>query len=115
MSTGRSGTGSPSGPARTRRPPPRTPRRPTRREFDDRDPLGRMALFSEPEPEPEPPRTGLVLECSSCLAETPVSPFDLARAAFPLSIHLPLVRRYPSYMRCPACGRRTWLRVRFRL
>jgi len=69
-----------------------------------------MALFSEPEPE----ATGspLALECSSCLAETPVSVFGLARATLPFSIHLPLLRRYHSLMRCPACGRRTWMRVR---
>jgi hypothetical protein len=76
--------------------------------------MGRMALYSEPEPEPEPPAAGLVLECSSCLAETPVSPLGLARAALPVSIHLPLIRRYSSLMRCPACGRRTWLRVGYR-
>jgi len=100
-------------PSRPRRPPPRTPARPRSREFGDRDPLGRMALFSEPEPEPEGAGSPLALECSSCLAETPVSVFGLARATLPFSIHLPLLRRYHSLMRCPACGRRTWMRVRF--
>jgi hypothetical protein len=80
-----------------------------------RDPFGRMALFSSTESEPEPdPIEVLVLECSSCLAETPVSPFGLLRAALPVSVHLPLVKRYHSFIRCPACGRRTWLRVRLR-
>jgi hypothetical protein len=97
-----------------RRPPQRRQAAPAREGFDERDPLGRMALYSEPEPEPEPPATGLVVECSSCLAETPVSPFALARATLPFSIHLPLVRRYSSFMRCPACGRRTWLRIGYR-
>jgi len=74
-----------------------------------------MALFSEPEPEPESKAAGpaLALECSSCLAETPVSVFGLARATLPFSIHLPLLRRYHSFMRCPACGRRTWMRILF--
>jgi hypothetical protein len=81
--------------------------------LDERDPLGRMALFSSPEP--EPPATGaLLVECSSCLKETPVSPLDLIRAALPFSVHLPFVRRYHSYVRCPACGRRTWVRLVYR-
>ena len=71
-----------------------------------------MALYSDPEPGPEPPAGGLILECSSCLAETPVSLAGLVRAALPVSIHLFMVRRYPSLMRCPACTRRTWLRVK---
>ena len=91
---------------------PRTPERP-RGALDRRDPLGRMALFSDPEPEP-PPDEHLFLVCSSCLKETPVTAIDLVKAAFPLSIHLPLVRRYHSFMRCPACGRRTWVRVTYR-
>ena len=81
-------------------------------ELDDRDPFGRMALFSSTEPEPDRTRAErFALECSSCLAETPVSPFGLLAAALPVSVHLPLVKRYHSFMRCPACGRRTWLRV----
>jgi hypothetical protein len=32
------------------------------------------------------------------------------------SVHLPLVRRgHPSWMRCPACARRTWVRLGLRL
>jgi hypothetical protein len=81
-------------------------------DLDERDPMGRMALFSSTEPEPAPGRTDvLVLECSSCLTESPVSPSGLLRAALPLSVHLPFVKRFHSYMRCPACGRRTWLRL----
>jgi hypothetical protein len=80
--------------------------------IESRDPLGRMALYSEPEPGPEPRAGGLVLECSSCLAETPVSLAGLIRSALPMSIHLPMVRQYPSLMRCPACTRRTWLRLK---
>jgi uncharacterized protein with PIN domain len=91
---------------------PRTPERPAGA-LERRDPLGRMALFSDPEPE-APPEEHLFVECSSCLKETPVSPLDLVKSALPLSIHLPLLRRHPSFMRCPACGRRTWVRVRYR-
>ena len=87
-------------------------RRDGREAFEGRDPLGRMALFSSPEPEPER-RRGAVVECSSCLAATRVSVTQLARAALPVSVHLPLVRRYGSFMRCPSCGRRTWVRIRY--
>ena len=27
--------------------------------------------------------------------------------------YLPFVRKYHSFMRCPSCGRRTWMRVRW--
>jgi uncharacterized protein with PIN domain len=75
----------------------------------DRDPLGKMALFSS-----EGARPGLgtfLVDCSSCRRETPVSSAQLVRSAFPFSVHLPLLRKYHSLMKCPACGRRTWVRV----
>jgi uncharacterized protein with PIN domain len=99
----------------TERRPPRTPRMPggPPKDLEDRDPLGRMALFSDPEPD-APPEEHLFVVCSSCLKETPVSPLDLVKAAFPMSIHLPMLRKYHSFMRCPACGRRTWVRVTYR-
>jgi uncharacterized protein with PIN domain len=71
-----------------------------------------MALFSSGEVEPPPADGGFTIECSSCLSETRVGAADLARAALPLSFHLPFVRRFHSFMRCPACGRRAWVRVR---
>jgi hypothetical protein len=74
-----------------------------------------MALFSSLEPEPAPPITQFLrLECSSCLKETPATPADLVRAAIPFALFLPFVRAYPAYLRCPACGQRTWLRVSVR-
>jgi len=75
----------------------------------DPDPLGKMALYSG---EGRAPAYGTFLvECSSCKRETPLTALQLVRAALPLSVHLPLLRRYSSFMRCPACGRRAWLRV----
>lgn len=72
-----------------------------------------MALFSAGR---RPPPFGtLAVDCSACRRETPVSPVALIRAALPLSLHLPLLRRYHSLMRCPACGRRTWVRVVWRI
>jgi len=80
-----------------------------------RDPMGRMALFSTPEPEAGAGRErSLFVECSSCLNQTDVRPVDLVRSAFPFSVHLPLIRRYHSLMRSPACGSRTWVRVGYR-
>ena len=74
-----------------------------------RDPLGKMALFSAQGGRPS--LGTFLVDCSSCRRETPVSPSQLVRSAFPLSVHLPLLRRYHSFMKCPACGRRTWIRV----
>ena len=92
------------------RPAAKATGKPAESKFDERDPMGRMALFSEVEPQ-EPDAQPLWIECSSCLKETPVSPLDLVKAALPFSLHLPVVKRYHSFMRCPACGRLTWVRV----
>jgi hypothetical protein len=71
-----------------------------------------MALFSSLEPEPPPPATQfLVIECSACLKETPATPADLVRAMVPLALFLPVIRTHPAFVRCPACRRRTWVRV----
>jgi hypothetical protein len=74
-----------------------------------RDPQGRGALFSGTE---QPPAPGAVtVTCSECQQTTAVSPRRLAALALP-SVHLPLIRRdHPSWMRCPACGRRTWVKI----
>ncbi len=60
------------------------------------------------------PGVGAVsVECSSCGVETALTLTQWLRAAVP-SVQVPLLKRYPSYMRCPACARRTWLRPHFR-
>lgn len=96
---------------------PRVPRSPTRApDLASRDPSGRMALFSSLEPQPEPSRIEfVVIECSSCLKETRTTPLGLARAVVPFALFLPLVRSYPAFVRCPACERRTWVRLSVRL
>jgi hypothetical protein len=74
------------------------------------DPQGRQSLYSVPSGRPPAPGT-LTISCSSCGAESVVTPRRLLMLALP-SLHLPLVRRgYPSWMRCPACDRRTWVKV----
>ena len=80
----------------------------------ERDPLGRAALYSSGPKRPEPAFGTFLLECSACRRETPVTAGDLIRLGIP-SLHLPFLRRFPSLMRCPACGRRTWLRIHWRI
>lgn len=84
------------------------------------DPQGRQALFSATDPSPGRPGSaaapgGVTVTCSSCGATSVVTP----RSALPLvlpSLHLPLVKRgHPSWMRCPACRRRTWVRLGLRV
>jgi len=73
------------------------------------DPLGRQSLYSVAE---QPPALGAVtVECSDCGQTSVVTPRALLRLAVP-SVHLPLLRgRHFSWLRCPACDRRTWVRL----
>jgi hypothetical protein len=82
------------------------------RQTREPDPLGKRALFSQGAVRPSPFGT-LALECSSCKRESPVRFRELPRLAMPLTITLP--RRYHTYMKCPGCGRRTWMRARWRI
>jgi hypothetical protein len=77
------------------------------------DPQGRQALYSVTE---QPPAPGAVtVECSTCNEVSLVTPRQLVTLALP-SVHLPMMRRdHPSWMRCPACARRTWVKVRISL
>jgi hypothetical protein len=77
------------------------------------DPQGRRSLFSVSR---QPPPLGAVtVSCSSCGQTSVVTPQSLLRLALP-SVHLPFLRRgHPSYMRCPTCGRRTWVRLGLQL
>jgi hypothetical protein len=77
------------------------------------DPEGRRALYSVADQSPS--LGAATVECSSCESTSVVTPRRLIGLAAP-SVHLPLVKRgYSSWMRCPACGKRTWVRVRLRL
>jgi hypothetical protein len=77
------------------------------------DPEGRRALYSVAD---QSPSLGAVtIDCSSCERTSVVTPRRLLGLAAP-SLHLPLIKRgHSSWMRCPACGQRTWVRVRLRL
>lgn len=70
-------------------------------------PMGKHALYTATE---RKPRTCTV-ECSACREETRVSYVELAALLFPVHFHVPLVKYHHSWFKCPACGRRTWLRV----
>ncbi|MGZ4121488.1 MAG: hypothetical protein ACXVQY_01200 [Actinomycetota bacterium] len=82
------------------------------RQSREPDPLGKRALFSVSNVRPGPFGT-LALECSSCKRESPIRFRDIPRLTFPLTVTLP--RRYHTYMKCPGCGRRTWLRAHWRV
>ena len=80
------------------------------------DAEGKRALFSASGAASSPPAFGSVtVECSACGERTVLAAGQALRAAVP-SVHLPLLRRdYPSWMRCPACGLRTWVRLAIQL
>jgi hypothetical protein len=90
---------------------------------------GKRALFSSSEaPVKEsrvsPTGSGVSIDCSRCARHTLLSPTAALRAAFP-ALHLSvgvrrgdrettvglLRRRHGSWLRCPACGRGSWVRV----
>lgn len=86
------------------------------------DAEGKRALFTSAEVSLPGVGSALV-ECSRCGERTVLSPMRALRAAIP-SLHLALRvghgddvhaigvahRDYPSYMRCPACNRPSWVR-----
>ncbi len=74
-----------------------------------RDPQGKQALFSGAE---QPPSLGSVaLDCPLCHRRTVVSMVRLAQMSLP-GVHVPVPKRgYRAWVKCPACGRRTWMRV----
>ena len=77
------------------------------------DPQGRRSLYSVAE---QPPPVGAItVACSRCGETSVATPRQVVGLAFP-SLHLPLLRReHPSWMRCPACWQRAWVRLGLRL
>jgi ribosomal protein L37E len=94
---------------------------------------GKRALFSSTEAAPAesagvPTGAGIAIDCSRCGRHTLLTPAAALRAAFP-ALHLSvgvrrgerettfgLIRRqHGSWLRCPACGRGSWVRVTVRL
>jgi hypothetical protein len=92
------------------------------------DAEGKRALFSSTHGDDRPGAGSVIVECSRCDQRTVLAPFAALRAAVP-SLHFGLGvgrgenestvgllrRRHASVMRCPACGRVSWVRVTIRL
>jgi uncharacterized C2H2 Zn-finger protein len=87
------------------------------------DSEGKRALFSSS----DVARQGgaILIECSRCSKVTALTPAAAMRAMFP-ALHLSVAvgrgerqtsigllrrRRYGSWLRCPACGQASWVRV----
>jgi uncharacterized protein (DUF983 family) len=94
---------------------------------------GKRALFSSTESAPAEPTgvstgTGIAIDCSRCGRHTMFNAAAALQAAFP-ALHLSVGlhrgdremtiglfrRRHGSWLRCPACGRGSWVRVTVRL
>ncbi|MFZ0324165.1 MAG: hypothetical protein WAN48_08555 [Actinomycetes bacterium] len=82
------------------------------------DQQGRRALFSG---EGTPPSTtgastgAVVVDCGDCGERTVLTAGAALQHVVP-SVHLPFIKRdHGSWMRCPACRRRTWVSVQIQL
>ena len=94
------------------------------------DPLGKRALFETPVEAPDdhlrsgpsragkdalystgPPRTGTALvECGGCGVRSRIGLADVGLRLLTFSAWVP-GRRHGHWMRCPACGQRTWCSI----
>jgi len=89
---------------------PRTVSEPTAVPHPERaDVEGRRALFSTDEPVPAAGSVSVI--CSRCHATSVLGALSAIKAAIP-SVHLPIVKRNnPSFMKCPACRRFSWVKL----
>jgi hypothetical protein len=77
------------------------------------DAAGKRALFSAAAATPT--AGAISVDCARCGECTVLSAWRAARLLLP-SLHLPVPgRRYPSLLRCPACRRFAWARLRLHL
>jgi hypothetical protein len=102
---------------------PRTPRPPSTIGPTPHDAEGKRALFSSAAPSTRSGAGSVLVECSRCDQPTVLGLAQALRAAWP-SLHLALRlghgedvtvlslfgRDYPTFMRCPSCGRASWVR-----
>lgn len=77
-----------------------------------RDPMGKAALFTSASEKRSNLGT-ISLECSACKRETPVGWVELLSLMLPLPVTIP--RHHHTWMKCPSCGRRAWMRARWRI
>ncbi len=81
------------------------------------DQQGKRSLFSASGDDAVPPAStgAVVVTCGDCGERTALTPAQALRFAVP-SLHLPIIKRDKwSWMRCPACSRRTWVDVTIQL
>jgi hypothetical protein len=107
---------------------PRTPRPPSAVGPTPPDAEGKRALFSSTGEGERPGMGSVLVECSRCEQQTVLGLAQALRAAWP-SLHLALRlghgqdvtvvgvsgRPFPSFMRCPSCGRPSWVRFTVQL
>lgn len=103
---------------------PRSPRPVTSIAPVGHDAQGKRALYSSSADVTRPGIGSVLVECSRCDERTVLGLGKAARAMLP-SLHLGvrighrddvrsvsvLKHDYPTYMRCPACGRPSWVRL----
>lgn len=103
---------------------PAQPQSPTQVRTGQRedDPLGRQVFFSQaPRATSRQPRRPsdreaagghghIRAECSSCATTTRMTLLEAARAHFPIWAWVPVLHN-SHWMRCPACSKRTWVRL----
>jgi hypothetical protein len=74
---------------------------------------GKRALFSTSAPRPA--FGSVTVECTSCQATSVLSPTQAGRLLL-TTVHVPGLRRHHvSWVRCPACGKRSWSRLKLRV
>ncbi|WP_241251239.1 hypothetical protein [Candidatus Protofrankia californiensis] len=99
---------------RSAQPPPATLERSVTPITVGRDVHGKRVLYSGVRPV-GPVASGLDVLCSRCGQTTTIRPRGAVALLTP-SVHVPLPRlRYRSLLRCPACQRITWVRIRLRV
>ncbi|MDQ1635527.1 MAG: hypothetical protein QOJ32_2336 [Frankiaceae bacterium] len=74
---------------------------------------GKRALFSTSVPKPA--FGSVTVQCTSCDKTSVLSPSQAGRLLL-TTVHMPGVRRHHvSWVKCPACGRRSWSRLKLQL
>jgi hypothetical protein len=91
---------------------PRVPQAPPKAQATQVDVEGKRALFSSAPPVPA--IGSLSVGCGGCGQTSVLTPGQAVRAVLP-SLHLPLLRKNRSYLRCPACGRWEWCHLTLRI
>jgi hypothetical protein len=74
---------------------------------------GKRALFSTTAPKPA--FGSVTVDCASCGETSVLSPSQAGRLLL-TTVHMPGVRRHHvSWVRCPACSKRSWSRLKIQL